>query len=138
MLNKAECDGERRWIVLSEDGRFAIVGCPSSEMTQHEIGEIESLMRTSGLAGWLAIMEGKPYGPAPRLLWVRSLADPRSEWDDAVAQFLERRKPSCDRGKHINLWAACSKWGERIRLMFDVLVIFGLGIMAIWFIRDVL
>lgn len=79
-------------MVLSEDGRYAPVRC-SSEPTPEEIGEAESSLRTSGLAGWLAIMEGTPYGPTPSLLQVRSLADPSSSWDDAVAQFLERRKP---------------------------------------------
>jgi|SRR5579859_6860193 len=137
MLNKAERRDERRWIVLSEDGRYAPVSC-SSEPTQDEIGEVERSMQTSGLAGWLAIMDGMPYGPAPSLLRVRSLADPPSNWDDAVAQFLDRRKPSCHRREDIHHSASNGKWGERIRLVFDVLVISGLGIMTIWLIRDVL
>ena len=61
-----------------------------------------------------------------------------ANWDDAVAQFLKRRKPSGRRSRHMNRWASTDKWGERIRLTSDVLVIIGLGIMAIWFIRDVL
>jgi hypothetical protein len=91
MINESECELERRWVVLSEDGRYAPVRC-SWEPTQKEIGEAESSLRTSGLAGWLAIMEGTPYGPTPSLLPVRSLADPSGSWDEAVAHFLERRK----------------------------------------------
>ena len=93
MFNKTEHPRERRWVVVSEDGRYAPVSC-SSEPTEDELREAENSLRNSGLAGWLAIMEGTPYGPAPGLLRVRSLADPSGRWDDAVAQFLERRKPS--------------------------------------------
>ena len=137
MLDKAERLGERRWIVLSEDGRYAPVVC-FLEPAQEEIAEVERSMRASGLAGWLAIMDGMPYGPAPSLLRVRSLADPPGNWDDAVAQFLKRRKRSCHRGKDTNHCASNGKWVKRIRLVFDVLVISGLGMMTIWFIRDVL
>jgi hypothetical protein len=75
MANKAEREGEHRWIILSEDGRYAPMRC-SSEPTQDEIREAEGSLRTSGLAGWLAIMDGMPYGTAPSLLQVRSLANP--------------------------------------------------------------
>jgi hypothetical protein len=93
MIDESERVRERRWVVLSEDGRYAPVRC-ASEPTQDEIGEAECFLRTSGLAGWLAILEGTPYGPSPSLLRVRSLAEPSGSWDDAVAHFMERRKLS--------------------------------------------
>jgi len=91
MIDETQESGDRRWIILCEDGRYATV---DADPTPDEIGEAENSLRSSGLAGWLAIMEGSPYGlPTPRLMPVRSLADPRGSWDDVVANFLERRKP---------------------------------------------
>ena len=85
---------DRHWIILSQDGRYASVGGHTGP-TPDEINEAENSLRSAGQSGWLALMEGTPYGrPTPRFMQVRSLADPTGSWDDAVASFLERRKPS--------------------------------------------
>ncbi len=64
---------ETRWVVIAEDGRFSTLG-RASDPTEAEIQAAEDGLRSQGLAGWLAIMEGNPYVGAwscPRA-WCRS------------------------------------------------------------------
>ncbi len=76
---------ERRWIVLAEDGRFVTLG-RATDPTEQEIATAEAGLKSQGLAGWLAVMEGNPYvGPLPSVLEVRPLAGPSQPFHDAAA-----------------------------------------------------
>ena len=76
---------ERRWIVVVPDGRFTTLG-RDSDPSDDEVKAAEHGLRTQGLAGWLAVMEGNPYlGAAPRLMEVRPLAEPSSPFSEASA-----------------------------------------------------
>lgn len=86
---------ERRWIVVSPDGRFVTLG-RASDPSEAEILAAETTLTAQRLTGWLAIMEGNPYlGPAPRIMEVRPLADPATSFADAaaacIASILARR-----------------------------------------------
>ncbi|MDB5963480.1 MAG: hypothetical protein JWP59_4774 [Massilia sp.] len=86
---------ERRWIVLSTDGRYVTLG-RASDPSENEVRRAEDALRMQGLAGWLAVMEGNPYvGAIPRLLEVRSLAEPTVPFHTAseacITSILERR-----------------------------------------------
>lgn len=77
-------DGERRWIVLGEDGRYITLG-RASDPSEEEIAASEAALHDRGLAGWLAVMEGNPYvGRLPRLLEVRRLANPSRPFAEAA------------------------------------------------------
>jgi hypothetical protein len=79
---------ERRWIVLGTDGRYVTLGY-ASDPSNEEVCNAESALRSQGLAGWLAVMEGNPHaGRVPRLLEVRPLADPAVSFDDASAACI--------------------------------------------------
>jgi len=76
---------ERRWIVLGTDGRYVTLG-RSSDPSAEEVRGAEEALRTQGLAGWLAVMEGNPYvGAEPQLLEVRPLAGPAVSFAEAAA-----------------------------------------------------
>jgi hypothetical protein len=76
---------ERRWIVLGTDGRYVTLG-RGSDPSDEEVRGAEEALRTQGLAGWLAVMEGNPYmGNVPRLMEVRALASPAVPFEDAAA-----------------------------------------------------
>lgn len=76
---------ERRWIVLSTDGRYVTLG-RASDPSEDEVRQAEGRLRAKGLAGWLAVMEGNPYvGAIPSLMEVRPLADPGVPFQDASA-----------------------------------------------------
>ena len=86
---------QRRWIVVTPDGRFTTLG-RSSDPTEEEIVSTEAALRMQGLAGWLAILEGNPYVGSP--LWimeVRPLANPTGSFSTAsaacVASILAQR-----------------------------------------------
>ena len=96
-LNRQE-DGssDRRWVIVSEDGRYATIG-RASDPTDAQIREAEDALRRQGLAGWLAVMSGSAYGTKlPSLMAVRPLASPTKPWDEVSAACLaaieERRK----------------------------------------------
>jgi len=87
---------ERRWIVLSEDGRFVTLG-RASDPSEAEILDAERALIAQGLAGWLAVMQGNPYvGAAPRLMEVRRLGEPTTIFgnvaDACVAGIMRRRQ----------------------------------------------
>jgi len=78
----------RRWVVLSEDGRYATLG-QATDPTPEEILHVEDAMRGQGLAGWLAVMEGSPHAEAPpRLMEVRALNEPAVPFSDVAAAAL--------------------------------------------------
>ncbi|MBS5905280.1 MAG: hypothetical protein KIC89_21715 [Acetobacteraceae bacterium] len=75
---------ERRWIVLSTDGRYVTLG-RATDLSEDEVRGAEEALRAQGLAGWLAVMEGNPYvGAEPRLMEVRPLADPVVSFAEAA------------------------------------------------------
>ena len=79
---------EKRWVVIAEDGRFVTLG-RASDPTDAEIQAAEDGLRSQGLAGWLAIMEGNPYvGALPQLLAVRPLAKEALQFSDVQAACL--------------------------------------------------
>lgn len=58
----------------------------ASDPSEEEILRAEEQLRTQGLSGWLAVMEGNPYaGAVPRLMEVRALAGPTTSFADAAA-----------------------------------------------------
>jgi hypothetical protein len=89
MKTKAERSQERRWVVIAADGRYVTLG-RHSDPSEQEILDAENALRTQGLNGWLAIMEGNPWvGLAPVLLEVRALAEPTASFAEAAAACLE-------------------------------------------------
>jgi hypothetical protein len=92
--------GEKRWIILGTDGGHVTVG-RHSDPSPEEIDAAEVSLRKQGLAGWLAVTDGRYYGAGPiRVLAVRPLAGPRSDaWDGAVAAFMARRATSSRQGR---------------------------------------
>lgn len=89
MPTARERSKERRWIVLGTDGRYVTLG-RASDPTEDEVRSAEEGLRTQGLAGWLAVMEGNPYvGRVPRLMKVKALADPRESFEVASAACIK-------------------------------------------------
>lgn len=85
MLKTNEKFRERRWIVLSTDGRYVTLG-RASDPSEEEVRCAEEGLRVQGLAGWLAVMEGNPYvGAVPLLMEVRPLAGPTVPFAEAAA-----------------------------------------------------
>jgi hypothetical protein len=83
--------GERRWIVLGEDGRHVTLG-RHSDPSPDEIAQAEAGLAAQGLAGWLAVMEGAYYQLGkPSLMMVRPLCDPRRPFAEAVDAFQTAR-----------------------------------------------
>ena len=81
---------EKRWVVLSEDGRFITLG-RASDPSEAEIQAAEGALRSQRMAGWLAIMDGNPYERVPpALLEVRALATPKGSFSEASAKLLSR------------------------------------------------
>jgi hypothetical protein len=83
---------ERRWIVLSDDGRHVTLG-RHSDPTPEELREAGEALHRVGLGGWLAVMEGTYYrnGTPVELMMVRELATPKSDWTTAVSDFRRLR-----------------------------------------------
>jgi len=80
---------ERRWIALSEDGRFVTLG-RASDPSELEVLDVERALLAQGAAGWLAVMQGNPYaGTAPRLMEVRRLGKPAAAFETAAARCIE-------------------------------------------------
>ncbi|MBC9176110.1 hypothetical protein [Pseudoroseomonas ludipueritiae] len=85
MSRTKEQSKERRWIVLSTDGRYVTLGYASDPFAE-ELRNVENALRSQGLAGWLAVMEGNPHVcRIQRMLEVKPLADPGVPFDDASA-----------------------------------------------------
>lgn len=95
MATEAERSRERRWVVVASDGRYVTLG-RRSDPSEQEVQEAEDALRTQGLTGWLAVMEGNPWvGKIPLLIEVRPLANPTTPFAEAaaacVAYMLARR-----------------------------------------------
>ncbi len=89
--------GERRWIVLGEDGRHVTLG-RDSDPSPAEIAQAEAGLAAQGLAGWLAVMEGAYYEHrTPTLMMVRPLCNPQRPFPEAVAAFQATRNISLNR-----------------------------------------
>jgi hypothetical protein len=84
---------ERRWIVLSEDGRHVSVG-RDTDPDEAELATLADALRAQNTGGWLAMMEGNCYSDcaAPALMMVRPLAPAATAWEDAAATFQQRRR----------------------------------------------
>ena len=79
---------ERRWVVLSIDGRYVTLG-RASDPSEEEVRGAEKALCAQGLAGWLAIMEGNPHvGAEPCLMEVRPLAQPAVPFAEAATACL--------------------------------------------------
>lgn len=75
----------RRWIILSEDGRYATVG-RATDPSSKEMLHIEDAMQAQGMAGWLAVMDGSPNSSSPpRMMEVRAVGVPNVAFADAAA-----------------------------------------------------
>jgi len=87
---------DRRWVIVSEDGRYSTFG-RASDPTEDEIHRAEEALRAQGLAGWLGVMSGSAHGRAvPSLVAVRPLASPTKSWEEVsaacMAAIVARRK----------------------------------------------
>ena len=84
---------EKRWIVLSEDGRHVTIG-RHTDPPEDEIQAAGSALKANGHGGWLAVTEGVYYSPSPKLglLMVREIAPASSSWENAVAAFMRIRR----------------------------------------------
>lgn len=75
---------ERRWVLLAPDGRYVTVG-RNSDPSEQEINTFEADLSKRGLCGWLAIMEGNPWGHRlPSLMLVRPIAQPDTDFAEAA------------------------------------------------------
>jgi hypothetical protein len=85
---------ERRWIVLSHDGRHVTLG-RHTDPSEEEISRAAEALRRSGLGGWLAVLEGIYYGRGPvSLMEVRELVPSPIAWQDAARAFQSIRSQS--------------------------------------------
>jgi hypothetical protein len=87
---------EKRWVVISEDGRYVTLG-RTSDPSETEIQSAEESLRAQGLAGWLAVMAGNPYeGALPEFMEVKPLAAPTASFKDVrdacVATIAKQRR----------------------------------------------
>ena len=85
--------GERRWIVLGQDGRHVTLGRvtpPSAE----EIAAASKAMEAQGLAGWIATLDGDYWGRGRVTLAPVQIigAGATLDWAAAVAAFEQARQ----------------------------------------------
>ncbi len=91
MENQADAR-EKRWIILTEDGRHGTIG-RHTDPTEAEILKHGEALARQGIGGWLAISEGSYYANvAVSLLQVRVLGTPSTTWEQAVQSYQDRRK----------------------------------------------
>lgn len=84
MSSGPERSSERRWVVVTSDGRYVSLG-RHSDPSEEEITAAEQALRSQNVSGWLAIMKGSPWiGDPPNLLEVRPLACPSTTFADAA------------------------------------------------------
>lgn len=85
--------GERRWIILSEDGRYATLG-RHTDPSEAEIEAAGAGLAAQGLGGWVAVMDGFYHRPRSRLvlMMVRPVAPCPVAWEQAVEAFQEIRR----------------------------------------------
>ena len=87
---------ERRWVVISEDGRHASLG-QHTDPSEEEITRVEVALAASGTAGWLAVTEGVYYShDVITVLQVRVLGTPSVSWEEASSKFLSLRDAATD------------------------------------------
>lgn len=84
---------ERRWIILSEDGRHVTLG-RDTDPTNEEIERAGEQLQSLGLGGWLAVVDGFYYRPVEtlKLLKVREIAPSSTTWENAEAAFRRIRE----------------------------------------------
>jgi hypothetical protein len=85
--------GERRWIVLGQDGRHVTLGRaapPSAE----EIAAASDALHRQGLAGWIATLDGDHWGRGRVTLTPVQVigAGATLDWPTAVAAFEKTRQ----------------------------------------------
>ena len=85
--------GERRWIILAEDGRHATLG-RHTDPSEAEIEAAGAGLGAQGLGGWVAVMDGFYHRPRSRLtlMMVRPVAPCPVAWEQAVEAFQEIRR----------------------------------------------
>jgi len=85
--------GERRWIILSEDGRHATLG-RHTDPFDVEIRAAGDGLQAQGLGGWLAVMEGSYHRTRSTvtLMMVRQVAPCPVTWEQAAGAFQEIRR----------------------------------------------
>lgn len=82
---------DRRWIVLTEDGRYSTIG-RFGDPSEEEIARLESGLKAQGLAGWLAVQSHSRFAKmAPTVIEVRPLGIPKVLFSDAVTAFQALR-----------------------------------------------
>ena len=78
---------ERRWIVLSGDGRHVTIG-RHTDPTEEQLTLAADQLRANGLGGWLAVTEGQYYSRGRlSVMMVRELAPTSTTWEAALAAF---------------------------------------------------
>jgi hypothetical protein len=83
---------EKRWIVLTEDGRHTTVG-RHSDPTEDEVRDARIGLRAMSLGGWLALTEGVYYSRGGMsIILVRELEPAKITFDDAAQLFLGKRE----------------------------------------------
>jgi hypothetical protein len=88
---------ERRWIVLTGDGRHVTMG-RHTDPTEEPLNLAADELRANGLGGWLAVTEGQYYSRGKlSVMMVRELAPASTTWEAAVAAFHTLRKRSLRR-----------------------------------------
>ena len=83
---------ERRWIVLSEDGRHTTLG-RHTDPSEEQLTLAAEGLRAIGHGGWLAVTEGQYYSITPEnlaVMLVRELAPTSTTWEAAVDAFHMR------------------------------------------------
>jgi hypothetical protein len=82
---------ERRWALITEDGRHAWLG-RHSDPSEEELSQVAESLSQQGIAGWLAVTEGVYYGFGKLdVMLVRSLHG-NADWDAALTAFNEHRQ----------------------------------------------
>ena len=82
---------ERRTIILADDGRHVSIG-RHTEPSEVEIAAAGEALRTQGLGGWLASMEGSYYNRDDVVLVpLRELASAQCSFAEAEAAFRRLR-----------------------------------------------
>ncbi|KAA2213191.1 hypothetical protein [Teichococcus oryzae] len=79
---------ERRWLILSEDGRHVWLG-RYSDPSEEEIASAEASLAAQSLGGYVAVAEGDYWSRKARmtLLPVRPLGGPRIPFEQASDAF---------------------------------------------------
>ena len=85
--------GERRWIVLAQDGRHVTLG-RAARPTAEEIATASDGLARQGLAGWIATLDGDYWGRRRvTLAPVHTIgAAAALDWPAAVAAFEQARQ----------------------------------------------